>query len=248
MIAEGLRDEELHAYVDGELDAKRVGEIDGIAAREPAVAEALEMIRRQNAQLHHAFDPVLDEYVPSRLAAAGAPPRRGLWRAAAAAGWVAAGVAVGWSARDRTPEPQHVVLPRQAAVAHVAFAPEVRHPVEVTAAEEAHLVAWLSKRLGTRLKAPRLDALGFELLGGRLLPESGRPGAQFMYQDTAGKRLTLYVSTDAGNRDSAFRYTVENGVHVFYWIDQHLGYALSGDLEKAQMLRVARVVYEQLQP
>jgi anti-sigma factor RsiW len=128
------------------------------------------------------------------------------------------------------------------------FTPEVRHPVEVAAAEESHLVAWLSKRLGAPVRAPHLGDLGFALLGGRLLPEARRPSAQFMYQDAAGRRLTLYVSSDVTNRDSAFRYSRENGLHVFYWIDQQRGYALSGEVEKEAMLRIARAIYEQLHP
>lgn len=247
MTSHSIRDDEIHAYVDGELDAQRAAAVEAQSALDPAVAESIQSIRSQNARLHLAYDAVLAEPVPMRLGALQAPALR-LRRFAAVLAWMTLGGTVGWFVRDASMEPQHVVLPRQAAVAHVAFTPEVRHPVEVTAAEEAHLVAWLSKRLGAKVKAPKLGAFGFELLGGRLLPESGRPGAQFMYQDAAGKRLTLYVSTDVTNRDTAFRHTTENGVQVFYWIDQHLGYALSGDLPRAEMLRVARSVYEQLNP
>jgi len=242
-----IRDEEIHAYVDGELDAQRASEIERCVDDDATLAQSIQSIRTQNTRLHLAYDPVLAEQVPARLAAmqaSGLPLRR----FAALLAWMAVGVVIGWLVRDASTEPQQFVLPRQAAVAHVAFTPEVRHPVEVTAAEEAHLVAWLSKRLGAKVRAPKLGVFGYELLGGRLLPESGRPGAQFMYQDAAGKRLTLYVSTDVNNRDTAFRHTTENGVQVFYWIDQHLGYALSGDLPRAEMLRVARSVYEQLNP
>ena len=52
---------------------------------------------------------------------------------------------------------------QQAAVAHAVFQPEVRHPVEVTAAQQEHLVQWLSKRLGRPLKVPVLSAQGYEL-------------------------------------------------------------------------------------
>lgn len=242
-----IRDDEIHAYVDGELDARRAGEIEASIARDPVLAQSIQEIRAQTSRLHLAYDPVLEEPILLRLAAV-EPPAARFRRYAAAMAWLALGAVIGWFVRDTGTEPQRIVLPRQAAVAHAAFSPEVRHPVEVSAAEEAHLVAWLSKRLGAKVRAPKLGALGYELLGGRLLPESGRPGAQFMYQDAAGKRLTLYVSTDVDNRDSAFRYTAENGVHVFYWIDQHLGYALSGELPKAEILRVARAVYEQLNP
>jgi anti-sigma factor RsiW len=171
-----------------------------------------------------------------------------LGRAAAAMAWLALGAALGWGVRDAREPARAIALPRQAVVAHAAYAPEVRHPVEVTAKEEAHLAGWLSKRLGATVRAPKLGTLGFELLGGRLLPESGRPGAQFMYQDASGRRLTLYVSTDVENRDTAFRHFSEGRLHVFYWVDRSLGYALSGELEKEEILRVARAVYEQLNP
>ncbi len=59
-----------------------------------------------------------------------------------------------------------------------------------------------------------------------------------MYQDAKGKRLTLYVSRLAAeNRDTAFRFSQEDKVAVFYWIDGRLGYALSGELPKPELLR-----------
>ena len=50
------------------------------------------------------------------------------------------------------------------------------------------------------------------------------------------------------NRETAFRSAREGDLHIFYWIDRTLGYALAGDVGKDQMLRLARVVYEQLNP
>jgi anti-sigma factor RsiW len=44
----------------------------------------------------------------------------------------------------------------------------------------------------------------------------------------------------------AFRYAVENGVGVFYWIEDNCRHALSGNLDRAQLLAVGRVVYGQL--
>ncbi len=211
--------------------------------------------------LHQLYDPVLDEAVPARLHLRG---RR--WRPAAiAAGWVVAGLAVGliagWQLHGspRSMAPAQAEVPafvRRAAVAHAVYSPEVRHPVEVGADQEQHLVAWLSKRLGSPLRAPKLEAVGYSLVGGRLLPgESGPSGApspvaQFMYQCKQGTRVTLYVRTDApGNRETAFRYSTEGNVKVFYWIDHKLGYALSSaDIGKDDLLKVANAVYQQLNP
>ena len=125
----------------------------------------------------------------------------------------------------------------------------MRHPVEVGADQQAHLVAWLSKRLGAPLKAPQLGAQGWELEGGRLLPGQRGPVAQLMYRNASGARLTLYVSTEQqAGRDTGFRFAQEGPVSVFYWIDGKFGYALSGTLDKAALAAVANAVYAQLDP
>lgn len=214
-----------------------------------------------SAALHEIYDPVLAEPVPQHLRPKPGKP----WRAAAiAAGWLALGLAVGgvagWALHDArpavAPQAEVPVFVRRAAVAHATYSPEVRHPVEVGADQEQHLVAWLSKRLGAPVRAPKLEAVGYQLVGGRLLPgeagPSGNPSpvAHFMYQCKQGTRITLYVRTDqAGNRDTAFRYSAEGNVKVFYWIDRKLGYALStADIGKDDLLRVANAVYQQLNP
>ncbi|MGH8704947.1 MAG: anti-sigma factor family protein, partial [Burkholderiales bacterium] len=145
---------------------------------------------------------------------------------------------------------------RRAALAHATYTPEVRHAVEVGADQEAHLVAWLSKRLGAPVRAPKLDAADFSLVGGRLLPSESSPKgglvptAQFMYQNAKGMRVTLYVRSEvAGNTETAFRFAAEGNVKVFYWIDRRFGYALSSaDLGKDDLLKVADAVYRQLNP
>ncbi|TFW16229.1 anti-sigma factor family protein, partial [Duganella callida] len=140
-------------------------------------------------------------------------------------------------------------LPLRAALAHAVYAPEVRHPVEVGADQQAHLVAWLSRRLGAPLKPPQLGAQGYALEGGRLLPGQSGPVAQFMYRDASGARLTLYVSTEqTHNSETGFRYAREGDVSVFYWIDGRFGYALSGNLDKTALAGLANAVYAQLEP
>ncbi len=172
-------------------------------------------------------------------------------RLAAALGWLSVGVAAGWLGRgaEVAAPPRTVQLVRDAALAHAVFVPEVRHPVEVAADQEQHLVAWLSKRLGGEVRAPALAELGFELVGGRLLPAASGPAAQFMYQDGSGHRLTLYVRTGVSeNRQTAFQFAQEGALRVFYWADGPFGYALTGDIEREPLLRVAHKVYTQLNP
>ena len=202
--------------------------------------------------LKHHFDPVLTEPIPARMYLR-QPVWIGLTRMALV---FVAGLGLGLATHllRETPAPvpaastQAQAFAVRAARAHSIYAAEVRHPVEVEAAQQEHLVKWLSKRLGLDLKVPVLSPEGFELLGGRLLPGPDGPVAQFMYQDGAGKRLTLYVSRrQRAENLTAFRFAREGSVSVFYWIDRDCGYALSGDLEKPALSRIATAVYRQLE-
>lgn len=240
---------DLQAYVDGQLLPARAAEVTRHLARHEEDAQRVAAYRRQNEALQAAYDALLTAAVPARLR-----PGGGRWRGrryAAVAALMAVSGMAGWQLHayvgaERT---QTGYLARVAAVAHAVYSPEVRHPVEVGADQEEHLVRWLSKRLGTGLKIPHLAEQGYTLVGGRLLPGERGPAAQFMYQDSRGQRLTLYVRVSKEAREqTAFRFAQENNVGVFYWLDGRLGYALSGETDRAELLRVADAVYRQLNP
>ena len=164
---------------------------------------------------------------------------------------------------------------QRAAVAHAVYSPDQRRAVEVDAAHEDQLVAWLSKRMGTPMKPPHLQALGYALEGGRLLPGDKGPVAQFMYRKAQDEgtgagtqgRLTLYVSSEIGdpanpsstgvpgkaatgasgvkNTGTAFSFAQQGKVNVFYWVDGPFGYAISADADQAELARVSSEVYRQ---
>ena len=255
---ETVSEAEIQAWADGRLEASRRADVEAWLAAHPEEAERAAAYRSLNEELRARYDAVLQESVPSRLQRTA---RRGarLRAMAMAAGWAALGVAVGavagWQLHTlRSPapvaQPATPAIVHRAALAHATYAPEVRHPVEVGADQEQHLVAWLSKRLGREVRAPRLDGEGMALVGGRLLPGETGPGAQFMYQCARGRRVTLYVRTEApDHRETAFRYARESNVRVFYWIDRTFGYALSSaDLDREELLKLANVAYRQLNP
>ncbi|MGE0358027.1 MAG: anti-sigma factor [Burkholderiales bacterium] len=254
-----LDDDLLQAFVDGALDAPARAAVEAALAQDADAGRRVLRLIEQRRLLHERFDPVLLEPVPARLQMR-RPAWQGRLRAAAV---LALGIAIGlalprgWqdarepvtTARPGVPAPAVPALPVRAANAHLVYAAEVRHPVEVDASQQEHLVNWLSKRLGTKLRVPVLAPEGYELLGGRLLPGPEGPVAQFMYQESSGKRLTLYVSARAKSEgQTAFRYAQEGAVSVFYWIDGNWGYALSGEVDRAALSRISTSVYRQLNP
>ena len=263
---------DLHALVDGQLTPERQREVQEYLSRRPEEAGRVDSYRTQKHELRALFDPVLGEALPARLQRAARPQTPWyLQRLAAGVAIAVISGAAGWGLRSGTLPAEGSLAQRapatitlasatgfaqRAAVAHAVYSPDARRPVEVSAEHEDQLVAWLSKRMGTPMKPPHLQALGYTLDGGRLLPGGQGPVAQFMYHDPAGAKLTLYVSREiggtdpaskgGGNQDTAFRFAREGSVNVFYWVDGAFGYAISADADKAELARVSGEVYQQL--
>ena len=244
-----LSEEQIHAYVDGQLDHTEREAIEKLLASDTEAAARVAAYQEQNHLMQQLFNPVLDEPVPSRLSQPIKKKTTIRWGLAANIALLLIGSLLGWVSRGSFNPTTHYIasLPQLATVAHVVYAPEVKHPVEVTVEHEAHLVKWLSKRLGKNVRAPDLTQLGFNLIGGRLLPADDGPAAQFLYEDSVGNRMTLYVHQNPGeDNNTAFRYQEQDGNKVFYWIDGNLGYALTASIDKQRLLDAANGVYHAL--
>ena len=129
--------------------------------------------------------------------------------------------------------------------AYRLYAVEVRHPVEVPGDERPHLVQWLSKRLGSPLRAPELEKMGLKLVGGRLLPGPTGASAFFMYEGPSGERFTLYCG-HTSDRETALRYTAGDQNAAYYWVDRNLAYVLSGPAERDKLHEIAQAAYDQI--
>lgn len=253
--------DELMAYLDGELDAERTQFIEQLMQKDQALVAVVVALQTQQQALRAALDPVLDEAIPLRLLQTGKSSRYSLQRIAASVVWLTIGLTIGalssgYYISHRTEQSlMQSVRPgdlpnfvRQASVAYAVFAPEVRHPVEVGSVDTKGLNTWLSKRLQRPVQAPDLSQLGFSLMGGRLLPgETNKPAAQFMYEDLQGQRITMYLRGMAEpTAETAFRFVRQGPVNTFYWVEGDWGYALSGELSRNQLLQIAQTIHEYL--
>lgn len=246
-------DTELNAYIDGELGDGAIVEIEDQLSKQNDDAALVRAYRQQSEDLHGLFDPVLEEAVPPEMADlvmnTSSGFRKSAWmQIAAAICLIIVGIAGGWGLRGLDDDVRISEMPsyvERAVGAHLVYAAEIRHPVEVVASEEKHLVAWLSKRLGHPLRTPNLGSLGYSLVGGRLLEESGLPAAQFMYEDNTGRRVTVYVRSYQGT-DTAFKFFSAGNLSAFYWVDAPFAYALTGEMPRPDLLNAAHKVYEEL--
>lgn len=275
-----LSEDELHALVDGHLSDAQCHLLETRLMADPAAAATRNAWREQRDAMKELHASLLNEPIPPALAAAARQAQAARlqvghwWRWSGMAAGVALAFGLGWLSHgqfDPGVPGQSMAsqgaagaagaseFAHQAMVAHAVYLPEVRHPVEVVAAQQEHLVQWLSKRLNRPLKIPDLSAQGYELVGGRLLPGNEGARAQFMFQNAAGERITLYLgavkngavnqstaATVPDRRESAFSFSSDGPVPGFYWVDQGFGYALAGNLSRERLMAIAQAVYRQL--
>jgi anti-sigma factor RsiW len=246
-----VSEDELHAFVDGELPADRRAAVDAWLAGHPEDAARVAAWRKQAELIQARYGAVAAEQAPARLNVARlACHRRNRWIAAAAAAVLAAfitGGFVGWKIRGaESSSPSDLTrFTADALEAYRLYAVEVRHPVEVSGDQRPHLIEWLSKRLGSPLRAPELDKVGLKLVGGRLLPGPTGATAFFMYEGPSGERFTLYCGRTS-DQETALRYTTGEHNAAYYWVDRNLAYVLSGPAERERLHDIAQAAYDQI--
>ncbi len=246
---------DLHAYTDGLLPDADRPRIEAWLRDNPEDAARIAEWQAQNAGIKATFSGY-EKSRPGDTDMIGKPPALSPWskRLAAVAATIAvfaAGTLAGHYGPALFERPQlqltaQETLPKEAQNAFLVYASEVRHPVEVFANEEAHLATWLGKRLAiSNLKVPDLTSLNYHLVGGRLLPVDGKPGAMFMYENQTGERLTVLVGRNAANKTTSFRFASSDNIETFYWIDGELGYAVTGEISREELRKVAEECYRQ---
>lgn len=247
---------DLHAYADGLLPEPDRARIEAWLRDNPEDAARIAEWQTQNNSIRALFAGYETSKASDILLLDDGKGREAIWKsrlatAAAAVILFALGAVSGHYgpalfARPELQLASSETLPEEAQSAFLVYASEVRHPVEVFANEEAHLATWLGKRLAIpNLKVPDLRSLDFQLVGGRLLPVDGKPGAMFMYENQAGERLTVMVGRNKENRTTSFRFASSDEVETFYWIDGEIGYAVTGEISRDTLRRVAEECYRQ---
>jgi anti-sigma factor RsiW len=259
--------DKLSAWLDDELTPEQRGEMDAWLHEHPQDASRVRMWAADRDAVRARLGPVAEEPVPAHLEqlVMNHTPAAKWWassRLAAAIAIFALGALLGAGAAWRLAGDDDAAATAgwemRMMGAHAVFASEVRHPVEVSVAgatpedsraQEEHLARWLTKRIDRPVKLFDLHSQGFELIGGRLLPEGNGPCAQLMYQrigQPAATRVTVYLRKPDSATPAAFHYEKQGELGMFYWVEGTTGYAIVGSLPREQLLALAEAIYKQV--
>jgi anti-sigma factor RsiW len=254
MIGPGrsISEDDLHAYVDDQLDVAQRSAMELYLGKHPDEARRVEAYRRQRVILRAAAASSGTRPLPAKLSLDRIAERLGRqqtrWRMAAAIAFgIGLGGIGGWvlgspMASDRT-ERAIALLEREALATHAVYSADSRHPIEVSAADSDHLRQWLSSRLSRAIAPPDLAAVGYQLLGGRLLAtERGSPAALFMYENSSGHRLSIVVRPMSPDLHAPRFEMAQGGTNGCGWIGNGLGVAVIAALPDDELDRIAEQI------
>lgn len=247
-----VSEEELHAYVDGHLDAERRDAVERYLRSHPDVAANIATDMAQRDALREAFGPYATSPTPpplnlTRLVEERLRTRRGWWRIAAAI-VLACGVGAGggwWL--GRRPPTGIGALAEEATTSYAVYGVDERRPVEIPADQRTLMTRWLSKRLNRPVTPPDLSAAGYDLLGGRLVASPHGAAALFVYQNAQGKRLGIYVRPMLEPSESTAINAIDaKNLDGCAWIEQGIGYSLVAKEDYAHILELSHDVRQEL--
>lgn len=246
-----LTEQELHAFLDGELDATAAARVEAALAAAPELAQRLARLQADKAMIARAYGKLIEVPLPAALVAAVQPapahnPLPAGRRLSSRAGWqtVAALAAtlvlalVGWQAL--TPLRGNATIEAALAARTGSTHADERIAASslMSAAERDRL---LSTTLGQPVKAPNLEKAGFKL---QTVSVYAGKAVQLAYVNEMGHSFTVYLRDSAG--PDKFELTVRGAMRVCLWQNEDLTAVMLGEMSSSEMLRVASLTYADL--
>jgi anti-sigma factor RsiW len=240
---------ELHAYIDGELDAERRLAFEAFLAANPPVAARVHDYLHQREMLRRGLD-LLAAATPERTAGLveRLSGRLRLDRLVHRFGPIAAAILLlvgGWNVGAWV---QHH---RQAVTAVPAFAGEAAeaHAEAVTAAAAAAtlspeelktLTGVLARGIGNAsLHLPDAGPT-LTLVRAAVVPWNDGPALQFVYREADGELLTLFVVVGDPADDPGLHAVEQHGLQLVYWRAGPVAYTVAGSKADGDLLLVAK--------
>jgi anti-sigma factor RsiW len=222
-----IGEDDLHAYVDGFLDPDRRSAVERYLGAHPEAAARVAGWQAASQALRDAVAWKGREPVPEGLSIARlleARVARPGW-----APWQAAASGAGWFAHGPSAPQGIMSVGMEAVAAQRVFASDPMRPVEFGMEHEPQMVTWLSDRLGRSVSPPDLSQSGYRLVGGRLLATQQGPACMFLYSNSQGDRITLFIRPmEQRSMNAPMQQLHENDATGFVWAHDGLGIGLVG--------------------
>jgi anti-sigma factor RsiW len=252
----GITKEELHAFVDGELDPIRAAAFAKLVAADPALAARVAAFQADKDRLDQIYGTLRDLPVPpewlQRIKDAPLLRRRSFSNvffsrqgvAAIAASLLLILTINLWFVYERfTATDQDAIVAEALAARQDSIRPEQSFAATSTVPEERNQV--LTTALSMMLKAPDLTKLGYRLANIRVY--SGVPGgkaAELGYRDAQNHLFTLYLRHPSS--PPRVDLVESNGIRICVWQDDVLGTVMLGEMSAGEMARIASLAYSEL--
>jgi anti-sigma factor RsiW len=248
-----LHEHDLHAYVDGALDADHRKEVQDYLDRHPDAAAAVAKLAAQRQLLRSALAPIADEIVPQRLDLAALArqtqrPQPWMWRIAASVFMaLSIGAVGGWQIRGAMqPAGGIPALAGEARSSYAAYAMGSAPEIEMGPARRADFVQMVSAKLKQPIALPDLGASGYKYVGGRLVATEFGPAGLFLYDREDGSRIAMLVRPMARERDTPMMKHSGGAIGGYSWAARGVGYSIVGSERPDVLHPVANEVRRQL--
>lgn len=238
---------DLHAYVDGQLDAERRQWIEAWLASHPQDARRVEGWKQDAQNLRAAL--ANRALSPSSLALEPAHIRQRLRArhrsrlAIAATLLVALGVGSlgGWQARDMTLA-EHEKPMGDAVQAYRLFAAN-GSAAQLDTRDGESVLGWLGRYLENASLPADLDRLGLRSVGARLLATEQGAAALVIYEDAQGHRLSFFIRPPgAGRHLLPHGQRLDGELITRYWSQGDYNYALISRSDNLQSTQVGQLL------
>lgn len=254
MSGKPIKEDDLHAYVDGLLDDARNAEVTAYLNTHPDVAGRFASYGDHRAEIRAALDPVANEPIPTRLnltniMSVGRSRRAPFWQIAAAAVFLlAAGGSGGWTLHNvfQPPDEGVVALAREATDNFVTFASDTDRPVELRSENTAELVKWATERMGRKPILPDLSKSGYRMMGGRIVSTPHGAGFMLMYDNDHGSRLVMLSRPMTVDQNRTMTRHSDGNVDGWSWASKGMGYSLVGSLPADELHPLADDIRKQV--
>jgi anti-sigma factor RsiW len=246
-----LTDEDLNAFIDGELDEARDIAVASAVAASPELSERVERLILDKDMIARVYGPLIEQPVPDALrqmVTGHRPalervrsPRRFLPVAMALAAAIVAAVMVYPMMSGVEADP----LVAEALAVRSGEVHAERRFADTDISAEAARDRLVQAALAVPVKVPNLEKAGYRLVAISTYPDKGGHQAlQLSYRDRNGALFTMYMRQTAGG--DRFELSARKNMQVCVWQNDDLSVVMLGEMPAHEMLKVATATYADL--